>query len=151
MLLIRIREHRPQFVPLLIRNVANLGFNCLAALAILRINVNWYGKLERGVFSGVSCSGSNGTRLELVDQSQSLVLQIFGAMASLGYWLALTVGSWAEADLPRGSAFFLPTALLLTVAAPLCLFSPRLATRSLACPPRRLRSLRLSPCYPLPA
>lgn len=117
-----VREHQPPFVPLLILNVANLGFNCLAALAILRINVNWYGKLERGVFSGVSCSGSNGTRLELVDQSQSLVLQIFGAMASLGYWLALTVGSWAEADLPRGSAFFLPTALLLTVAAPLCFF-----------------------------
>ena len=48
--------------------------------------MNWYGKTERGVFSGV-----------------------FGVMISLGYYLALTVGSWAEADLPRGAAFLVPS------------------------------------------
>ena len=54
-----VRQERPPYTPLLLLNVANLGFNCLCTLAVLKINVNWYGKLERGVASGVSFSGSN--------------------------------------------------------------------------------------------
>ena len=41
-------------------------------------------------------------------------------MISIGYFIALTVGSWAEADLPRGFAFFVPAALLLLIGVPLC-------------------------------
>ena len=62
----------PSLAALLLLNAINLGFNSLAALSVIRINVNWYAQAERGVFSG-----------------------IFGVMISLGYFLALTVGSWA--------------------------------------------------------
>ena len=124
----------PSLAALLLLNAINLGFNSLAALSVIRINVNWYAQAERGVFSG-----------------------IFGVMISLGYFLALTVGSWAcaaalepthrerpaplappperetparaarrrEADLPPGGAFFLPAASLVFIAVPLCLFVVR--------------------------
>ena len=96
---VAMRLRVPPFWAIVLLNSLNMGLASLAALSVLRINVEWYTKAERGVFSGV-----------------------FGVMVSVGYYLALTVGSWVEADLPRGFAFFMPAALLLLVGVPLCLF-----------------------------
>lgn len=104
----------PSLAALLLLNAVNLGFNSLAALSVIRINVNWYTQAERGVFSG-----------------------IFGVMISLGYFLSLTVGSWACAralepthpPTPRTSAPRSPP----EVATPTALHLPRHAGRRICC------------------
>ena len=42
----------PNYWLLLLLNTCNLGCSTLAALAVIRINVDWFTKLERGTFSG---------------------------------------------------------------------------------------------------
>ncbi|KAL1529457.1 hypothetical protein AB1Y20_000404 [Prymnesium parvum] len=78
-------------------HMCNMAFNSLAALSVLRINVNWYNERERGVFSG-----------------------IFGVCISIGYFVALTAGSWFYTALPATYVFFMPACLLITLGVPLC-------------------------------
>ena len=83
-------------------HMVNMSFNSLAALSVIRINVNWYNKRERGVFSG-----------------------IFGVCIAVGYFVALTTGSWFYSSLPPKYVFFMPALTLLTIGTPLCLFVVR--------------------------
>lgn len=79
----------PSYWLLLVLNVCNLGCSTLAALAVVRINVDWYTKVERGTFSG-----------------------IFGIMISTGYFVALGLGGWIFATGGPGASFLVPAVAL---------------------------------------
>jgi MFS transporter, OPA family, glycerol-3-phosphate transporter len=70
-------------------HMVNMAFN--------RINVNWYNKRERGVFSG-----------------------IFGVCIAVGYFVALTAGGWAYSPTASSGVFFVPAFTLLAIGVPLC-------------------------------
>ena len=63
----------------------NQYFQAFGALSIVKINAPWFHVRERGVFGG-----------------------IFGAMISLGYFLAITVGGWILAGLHWYWVFLIP-------------------------------------------
>lgn len=85
----------PSYWELLLLNSLNLASASLAALSVIRINVDWYTKSERGTFAG-----------------------IFGTMLSTGYFVALVLGGWVLAAHGPAASFLAP-ASALAVAAPL--------------------------------
>ena len=89
---------QPMYWALLLLNMCNLAFATLGALSVIRINVDWYTKVERGTFSG-----------------------IFGIMISTGYFVALGVGGWILASHGPAASFFAP-AVALACAVPCVAF-----------------------------
>ena len=94
---------RPNYWALLLLNTCNLACATLAALSVIRINVDWYTKVERGAFSG-----------------------IFGIMISTGYFVALGLGGWILAAHGPAASFLAPAAAL-AAAVPLvaCVIADR--------------------------
>jgi OPA family glycerol-3-phosphate transporter-like MFS transporter len=76
----------------------NQYFQAFGALAIVKINAPWFHVRERGVFGG-----------------------IFGAMISLGYFLAITVGGWILAGMNWYWVFLIP-AMAITLMGTLDFF-----------------------------
>lgn len=71
----------------------NQYFQAFGALSIVKINAPWFHVRERGVFGG-----------------------IFGAMISLGYFLAITVGGWILAGMNWYWVFLIPAMAISLMA-----------------------------------
>jgi OPA family glycerol-3-phosphate transporter-like MFS transporter len=70
----------------------NMFFQSFGSMSVVKVNASWFHVRERGVFGG-----------------------IFGAMISLGYMFAMTVGGWILSYLPWTMIYFIPCMAILTM------------------------------------
>jgi MFS transporter, OPA family, glycerol-3-phosphate transporter len=73
---------------------ANMIFQSFGAVAVVKVNSAWFHWRERGAFGG-----------------------LFGAMISLGYYLALGIGGLVYAHLPFWALFLVPSGVLAVMGA----------------------------------
>jgi len=70
----------------------NMYFQSFGAASVVKVNASWFHVKERGVFGGV-----------------------FGAMISIGYFLALSVGGWILAHFPWYAVFLIPSGAIFVM------------------------------------